>query len=313
MSPLFTVITPSMNAGSMLADALSSLRDQAEGAAFEHLLLDGGSTDDTLRVASGFDFVTVISEKDRGLYDAINKGAARARGDWLVLLQADDWLPPGAFAAWAAGIAANPEAQVVTGIPARLESRAGVWVEREKSDDAAGQQLSVYNIALGDPMLNARTIRRDVFHAVGGFSTDYAYCSDRDFLLKLLSAGVRSIEIDQHVYRYRWHEGSMTMNDGNELAGDIASECLLIAERWMERVAEADRHVLREWHEKVSYQQVLRALEAGNLVAAVNSMRRAVGTNPVWLAGFVAEFSRCFAGYVARGCRTKTQVRRAAR
>jgi hypothetical protein len=201
---------------------------------------------------------------------------------------------------------------VVTGIPARLERRAGAWVERERTRDAAGQELTVRNIALGDPMLNARTFRRDVFHGAGGFSTDYAYCADRDFLLKLSSSGVLHLEIPQHVYRYRWHDGSMTMNDGNELAGDIARECLLIAERWMERVDRPDRHFLRKWHAKVSHQQVLRAIEAGNLPSAVESMRRAMRTNPAWLAGFLAEFSRCFAGYVARGCRTKSQARRQA-
>lgn len=310
MKPLFTIITPTLNAEATLADALGSVRDQAEGIAFEQLLLDGWSTDNTLEVAEEFDFVATTSEKDRGLYDAMNKGAARASGEWLVFLQADDWLAPGALAAWAAGIKAHPEVQMVTGVPERLERKAGIWVERQGSDDVGGQQLSVDNIALGDPMLNARTIRKDAFHAAGGFSLDYAYCSDRDFLLQLHQQAVREVSIPEKVYRYRWHEGSRTMNDGNELAGKIAEECLLIAERWMKRMTGSDRHVLREWHAKVSHQQVLCALEDGNVPAAFQSMRRAMGTNPAWPAGFLAEFSRCFAGYVARGCRTKSQVRR---
>ncbi len=312
MKPLFTIITPTLNAGSTLADALASVRDQTSEIDFEHLLLDGGSTDDTLKVAAAFDFVATSSEKDRGLYDAMNKGAARAAGEWLVFLQADDWLAPGALAAWAACIKANPEAQLVTGVPERFERRAGAWVERQSADDAGGQELSVCNIALGDPMLNARTIRKDAFHAAGGFSLDYPYCSDRDFLLQLHQQAARTVSIPEKVYRYRWHEGSRTMNDGNDLAGKIAEECLTIAEIWMSRVSQADRRVLREWHARVSYQQVLRALEDGNLPSAVKSMRRAMGTNPFWPAGFLAEFTRCFAGYVGRGCRTKSQVRRQA-
>jgi glycosyltransferase involved in cell wall biosynthesis len=310
MKPLFTIITPTLNAGSTLADALASVRDQTGEIDFEHLLLDGGSTDDTLKVAAGFDFVATSSEKDRGLYDAMNKGAAWASGEWLVFLQADDWLALGALAAWAAGIKANPGAQVVTGVPERFERRAGAWVERRSADDIGGQELSVCNIALGDPMLNARTIRKDAFHAAGGFSLDYPYCSDRDFLLQLHQHAARAVSVPEKVYRYRWHEGSRTMNDGNELAGRVAEECLTIAERWMKRMTGSDRNALREWHANVSHQQVLRALEGGNLTAAFQSMRRAMGINPAWPAGFLAEFSRCFAGYVARGCRTKSQVRR---
>jgi hypothetical protein len=81
VKPLFTIITPALNAGALLADALASVRDQADGVTFEHLLLDGGSTDNTLRVAAGFDFVAALSKKDGGLYDAMNKGAARASGE----------------------------------------------------------------------------------------------------------------------------------------------------------------------------------------------------------------------------------------
>ncbi len=312
MKPLFTIITPTLNAGSTLADALASVRDQTGEIAFEHLLLDGGSTDDTLKVAAGFDFVATSSEKDRGLYDAMNKGAARAAGEWLVFLQADDWLAPGALVAWAAGIKANPGAQVVTGVPERFERRAGAWVERRSADDVGGQELSVCNTALGDPMLNARTIRKDSFHAAGGFSLDYPYCSDRDFLLQLHQQSARAVSVPEKVYRYRWHEGSRTMNDGNELAGRIAEECLTIAEIWMSRVSQADRRVLREWHAMVSKQQAMRALEDGKLRAVGQSMRRALRINPAWLAGFLGEFSRCLAGYLGRGCRTKSQVRRQA-
>jgi glycosyltransferase involved in cell wall biosynthesis len=313
MKSLFTIITPTLNAGSTLADALASVRNQGDDVLFEYLLVDGGSTDGTLEAAAEFTFVSATSEKDRGLYDAMNQGAARASGEWLVFLQADDWLAPGALAAWAAGIEAHPEAQVVTGVPERLKRGAGGWVERQSSDDAGGQQLSVHNIALGDPMLNARTIRKDAFHAAGGFSLDYAYCSDRDFLLRLHQKAVHAVSIPEKVYRYRWHEGSRTMNDGNELAGKIAEECLTIAEHWMSRVSEADRRILRKWHAMVSNQQAMRALEDGKLRAVGESMRRALGINPSWMAGFLAEFSRCLAGYLGRGCRTKSQLRRRAK
>jgi glycosyltransferase involved in cell wall biosynthesis len=103
-APLFTIITPTLNASATLEDAVCSAMGQ--GIEYEHLIMDGCSSDRTLEIAHSFPHLTVHSGRDRGLYDAMNRGAFFARGEWLVFLQADDWLPEGAlkpFAVWARG------------------------------------------------------------------------------------------------------------------------------------------------------------------------------------------------------------------
>ena len=96
MSPDFTIITPSFNYGRFLHDCLASVASQ-DGVNLEHLVYDGGSTDDSREVAARFPHAHWIEESDRGMSDAINKGFAQAKGKWVMWLNADDRLLPGAL------------------------------------------------------------------------------------------------------------------------------------------------------------------------------------------------------------------------
>lgn len=87
-----TVVTVCYNAAATLRDALKSVANQTHPSV-EHILIDGGSTDTTSEVIRlhGAHLASVVSEPDDGLYDAMNKGATRARGDVIGFLNADDW------------------------------------------------------------------------------------------------------------------------------------------------------------------------------------------------------------------------------
>ena len=91
MEPLFSIITVTFNAAAVIGPTLESVaRQQCDD--FEYLVIDGASTDDTVaRVnAAAIAGTRVLSEKDRGLYDAMNKGIGLARGRYLIFLNAGD-------------------------------------------------------------------------------------------------------------------------------------------------------------------------------------------------------------------------------
>lgn len=127
---LITIITPSLNYGRYLYDCLESVAKQSgstdatnagDGRAarspsieIEHIVIDGGSTDGSAEIASGFPHVTWICEPDNGMSDAINKGFDRARGEWVMWLNADDRLKPDALAR-AASFLAESNADLVYG------------------------------------------------------------------------------------------------------------------------------------------------------------------------------------------------------
>ena len=98
-TPILSIITVCYNAGHVLPKTLESVLPQSF-TCFEYLIIDGGSTDDTLSLlkqASG-QFARrqisfrYISEPDQGIYDAMNKGTRAAKGTWLLFLNAGDLL-----------------------------------------------------------------------------------------------------------------------------------------------------------------------------------------------------------------------------
>lgn len=89
--PLISIITVTFNAAKDLPATLASVGEQSFRD-FEHLLIDGASTDNTLSVArevGGVD-IRILSERDKGLYDAMNKGLKRAKGKYVIFLNAGD-------------------------------------------------------------------------------------------------------------------------------------------------------------------------------------------------------------------------------
>lgn len=92
MRPRISVVTVCLNSVATLARTLESVKAQTYPD-IEHIVIDGGSTDGTLDVIRRYQnrIAHWVSEPDRGLYDAMNKGIARARGDWIHLLNSDDY------------------------------------------------------------------------------------------------------------------------------------------------------------------------------------------------------------------------------
>ena len=90
-TPLFSIITITYNAANELPATMRSVAEQSF-TDFEHLIIDGASKDNTLEVAKslGTEMMTIYSEPDKGLYDAMNKGLAKARGEYLIFLNAGD-------------------------------------------------------------------------------------------------------------------------------------------------------------------------------------------------------------------------------
>lgn len=91
VNPLFSIITVTYNAEKELPVTLASVDAQSFGI-YEHLIIDGASHDHTLKIARNHTNCRrkVFSSPDKGLYDAMNKGLARATGEYVVFLNAGD-------------------------------------------------------------------------------------------------------------------------------------------------------------------------------------------------------------------------------
>src|SRR5262245_48033267 len=112
--PRISIVTPSFNQGRFIRETIESIRAQ-DYPEVEHIVIDGGSTDDTLEVLAGYPHLQVVSESDRGHADAVNKGFRLATGDIWGFLNSDDTLASGALSRVARGIDPSSGRHVVMG------------------------------------------------------------------------------------------------------------------------------------------------------------------------------------------------------
>lgn len=127
-SPLFSIITITYNAQEVLRPTLASVSGQSFRN-FEHIIIDGASRDDTVSIArnEGIDGIKIFSEPDRGLYDAMNKGIARATGSYLIFLNAgDSFAATNALSRLAEAAKDNPD--IIYGQTQLVDAERIVWV-----------------------------------------------------------------------------------------------------------------------------------------------------------------------------------------
>jgi len=177
--PLVSVILVCRNPGPVLRPALESIWNQP-GEGHEVVVIDGASTDGTREwlETQRARLAALVSEPDRGIYEAMNKGVAAARGDWVIFLGADDRLRSGALSA-------------VT--PVLPPAGADVIVGEAVYDNGRHYRLGALDAAVRRNFVHHQGAfyRRALFAAHGQFLTDLRIMADYEFNLRLLSAGVR--------------------------------------------------------------------------------------------------------------------------
>ena len=180
-----TVITVCFNSAAHIGDALTSIDSQRD-VSLEHIIVDGASLDDTLAVVArhAAPWRTVVSEADRGIYDAMNKGIARASGDVVGFLNADDLLADSrALHDVAAEFEADPSLDAVY---ADLQYVAADDTQRTVRDWRSGH-FSKKALRRGwMPPHPTFYARRAFLARVGGFNTRYRIAADYDLMLRCL-------------------------------------------------------------------------------------------------------------------------------
>jgi glycosyltransferase involved in cell wall biosynthesis len=108
----FSIVTPSFRSGTWLKLCVASVADQ-QGVSLEHIVQDAGSDDGTLEWLTRDGRVRTFVEKDKGMYDAINRGMRRAQGEFCAYLNCDEQYLPGALAAVKEFFTAHPDVDIV--------------------------------------------------------------------------------------------------------------------------------------------------------------------------------------------------------
>jgi glycosyltransferase involved in cell wall biosynthesis len=287
-SPIISIITPSLNRAGMISVAIESVLSQ-DYPAMEHIIVDGGSTDGTLDVLKRYSHLKVISEPDRGIYDAINKGIIQARGEIIGLLNTDDRYAPAVLMPAAECFLKHPEALAVCGRTSFFNFQ-GKEVPIPPPLPPITVDSFVERLTTGIPAINSWFFRKVVFEKIGYFNLDYSMASDRDMLLRFACAELPFVSLEKEVIRYGSHPGSMTIYDVWRPA--ILNENLQLAAHYGDRndIPVSIRKACQRWERIYSLEIVghfLRCMDIRSALHYFNHMRH---RHWWWLAYFMGAF-----------------------
>jgi glycosyltransferase involved in cell wall biosynthesis len=278
----FSVITPCLNRVELIGPTIESVIAQ-DYSDFEHWIIDGGSTDGTLDLLKRYRHLRLVSEADRGVYDAMNKGIRLATGEVLILLNSDDLLARGAFSL-VADIFRNAIGTMIVSAGCQIfQSRSdGVEIEMHRYDDPRRNALSLRNVTIGTPNINARFFRRKVFEQIGEFDLAYPIAADRDFLIRVALRQLPDAPIAKVLYRYRWHAGSLTMNAGSDsLLSGMEDSRRIIARSIQEfSVNREQLTCFNQWGRECQATEVMIYAVQGRFREALSTWLRGLGQDP---------------------------------
>ncbi len=199
--PPVSVVVPSFNQGRFIRETLESCVAQ-DHRPLEVIVVDGGSTDETLSVLRGMKApeLTWSSEPDRGVVDAVNKGLARARGDLIAIQSSDDVLVPGAISAAVEALQADSAAAFAYGDVEHIDATSAVI----GADVQGGFDLAEYLGRLMYVPQPGTVFTRGALNAVGGWREEFSYAADADFWLRL-AVRFPVVKLRRTVARYRYH------------------------------------------------------------------------------------------------------------
>lgn len=195
MSLLFSIATPTRNDLAKLKRCVGSVRGQ-QGVRVEHRVQDALSSDGTAAWLASQAGLTYASEKDAGMYDAINRAWAQAHGDVLSWLNADEQYLPGALAEVAAYFEERADVDVVFGNYIVCNA-AGQAV-------ALRREIPFRPIYVNNGFLNAQSctlfFRRRLLDAGQlMFDANLRYAADHDLLMRLSAAGAKIAHLPRYI------------------------------------------------------------------------------------------------------------------
>lgn len=182
-----SVITVVYNGEATIAAAVESVLAQ-DHPDLEYIVIDGASKDSTLEILSryGESITTLVSEPDRGIYDAMNKGIARATGDVVGILNADDLYAQTSVLSSVAQALESSGADSLIGDLVIVKADDLKQIERYYSS----RTFSLRWFERGDmPPHPTFFVRRAVYARLGNFDTQYRVTADFDLMLRFLYLG----------------------------------------------------------------------------------------------------------------------------
>ena len=213
-----SIITVCFNAASTIERTILSVLAQSYSP-IEYIIVDGGSSDGTVDVIRRYEgrIARWISEPDKGMYDAMNKGIAMSSGQYVGILNADDWLEPDAISAVAAAFVGSGCDYTFGDVYLADEDGQRFGVMKAIPLEGAGRG---YLYKMPFPHQTCY-VSREMLKKVGMYSLKYRLSSDHDFVVRLVHCGARGFGLAEPIASYRMGGlggGLLTFRESREIA-----------------------------------------------------------------------------------------------
>lgn len=184
--PLVSIITICFNSAKNIRSTIESILKQTYNN-IEYILIDGASKDNTLEIIKEYEgqflakniIYRWVSEPDKGIYDALNKGILLATGEWVGIIHSDDWYESDAL-----------EKLFLTEEVANYDLLYGLVKVIASDKQIHSIEQKMFTSLPTDPMQHQGIfVKRRLHDEIGLYSTDYKIAADYDFLLKCFLAG----------------------------------------------------------------------------------------------------------------------------
>ena len=191
-----SVITATYNREKSILRSIDSTKSQ-DYKNVELVMIDGESSDKTVEVAKPYltENDILISEKDKGIYDALNKGIENSTGEIIGFLHSDDIFSTKSVLSMIASVFKENDVDLVYGDASFFKGEnINKSIRKYKSD-----KLSKKNLAWGKmPAHTAMFFKKEIYQRYGYFKTNYKICGDYEFLCRIASrANIKSLYIPQ--------------------------------------------------------------------------------------------------------------------
>src|SRR4030042_5431076 len=215
--PFISVITPSFNKGKYIEQAIKSVLQQ-NYLNFEHIIIDGGSGDNTLEILKKYRHLKWVSEPDRSHIDAVNKGLKRSKGEIISILNADDFYAPGAFFRVAEKLKSSPESKVVVGNCGIVDEKGRLTETNVPAIELKQMLQPWYYRFPSNP--STYFYYKKIHKVIGQYDARIGPCYDYDFLLRLARV-YKFHYINETLGNWRFYKDTITYKNRDNNLNDL--------------------------------------------------------------------------------------------
>ena len=221
---MISIITPTYNSEKYILKNLQSVHCNQDYDNIEQIIIDGNSSDSTIKIINRFkkannSNIKLIVGQDKNMYDAINKGLKLIEGDIWTCLNSDDQYHPYIMNKVIQYYDKHPSIDVITGDYIHVDSEGRTIYRKVNPPFSRNRLLRMGWCIISQP---ATFLKRSVIEEVGYFDSNYNYVADYDYFIRVANNCIIK-QVHFPITFDRIHHGSLTSNHSEEMRAESSA------------------------------------------------------------------------------------------